>query len=387
MQNTLSLSQLVRQIAEVLEDGLPDTYWVRVEISELNVRGGHCYMELVEKHPDGNSFAAKIRAVCWANVYAALRSYFEAETGIVLRAGLQVLVAVEVRFHIVYGLNVQVVNIEPSYTVGDMALQRRQTLVRLQTEGVMEMNKSLVLPVLPRRIAVISADTAAGYGDFCHQLDNNPYGFKLAYRLFPAIMQGERAVASIIAALEDVYEIVDDFDILVIVRGGGAATDLSCFDDFELALHIAQFPLPVITGIGHLRDLSVLDLVAHTCVKTPTAVAEFILDKFVAQLRLLEGYQQRLISIVDRYVQTHMQDLQSYSMRLRSLMDGYIMRQQNRLDYWNKAVELHSPERILRKGYTLTLLNGKPIVSLKELKKGMRITTEFAEGRIGSIVE
>lgn len=406
---SIRLSELMQHVAEVLAFNMPDCYWVRAEISELNVRNGHCYMELVEKDESRGLFAAKVRANCWAQTYTALREYFEKETGQTLHSGLQVLLEVEVKYHAVYGLSLQVNDIEPSYTLGDLARQRRLTIERLKAEGVIDMNKSLDLPLLPRRVAVISSDTAAGYGDFCHQLEYNPNRYAVNHCLFKAIMQGDRAAESIIAALERIYEQVDMFDMVAIIRGGGATTDLTCFDNFDLAMHCAQFPLPIITGIGHQRDTSVLDVVACVAAKTPTAVAEWILERYAEQDSRMQALTQRIFHIQQTYLMNIRQELnkcqyllqnafvQRISKELHQLsMAGKSIEMQfakrmtkelSMLDVAEKTLEIQSPERIFRKGYTLTLLNDKPLQFASEAKSGDKITTEFIDGQVQSIVQ
>jgi exodeoxyribonuclease VII large subunit len=269
-----SLSELCEWIQDVVGNDMPDRYWVRAEIASMSVRG-HCYMELVEKSENG-MLAAKMRATCWNNVYALLSAYFAQEAGESLHVGLQVLLEVSVEFHAVYGLSLNIWNIDPTYTLGDLAKQRQATLQQLTEDGVMELQKGLELPSLVRRIAVISSADAAGYGDFCDQLKNNRFGFSFQTQLYPAVMQGDNSAHSIIEALHSIAEQEEEWDVVVIIRGGGANTDLRCFDDYNLASHCAQFPLPIIAGIGHTRDISIVDMVVKISVKTPTAAAEVL---------------------------------------------------------------------------------------------------------------
>ena len=275
--NTLSLSDLCHLIGGILRERMPESYWVRAEVASLQLRNSHAYFELVEK-ADTGIVAAKARATCWASVYPLLSAYFLDETGEHLQVGMQILIEVELSFHDVYGLSLNIINIDPSYTVGDLARRKQETIRRLQQEGIWDMQRELMLPTLVRRIAIISSAEAAGYEDFVHQLGETPYPIQT--RLFPAIVQGERAEQSIIAALGKVYEEADAFDAVVIIRGGGATTDLSCFDGYELSSHCAQFPLPILTGIGHTRDVSIVDMVVHLPLKTPTAVAAFLIGRF-----------------------------------------------------------------------------------------------------------
>ena len=259
-----------------LQTCFPDALWVQAELSDVRANAsGHCYLEFVQKDASGNSLVAKARGIIWAGTFARLKPYFERETGQAFVSGIKVLVKVTVGFHELYGYSLTVTDIDPTYTLGDMARRRREILERLKQEGVLTLNKELELPELAQRIAVISSPTAAGYGDFCKQLRDNAFGFVFYPCLFPAVMQGDKVEASVISALNRIYEKFDRWDAVVIIRGGGATSDLSGFDTYDLAVNCAQFPLPVITGIGHERDDTVIDMVAHTRVKTPTAAAEF----------------------------------------------------------------------------------------------------------------
>ena len=275
----ITLYELNELVKETLELGMPDTYWVQAELSEVRVNNGHCYVEFVQKDRRGSGLVAKARGNIWRNVFAILKPTFEQSTGQLFTAGIKVLVEVSISFHELYGYSLNVIDIDPSYTLGDMARKRQEILRQLQEEGVLELNKELDMPMLPRRIAVISSPTAAGYGDFSNQLMNNQGGFYFYTELFPAIMQGDGVEQSILQALDIIYSREDEFDVVVIIRGGGATSDLTGFDTYPLAAAVAQFPLPVITGIGHERDDTVLDMVSHTRVKTPTAAAEFLLDR------------------------------------------------------------------------------------------------------------
>ena len=283
--SVLSLTELNRNIKQALRDALPETYWVRAETSEVRVNSysGHCYLEFIEKDERTGQVAARARGTIWAQQYAVIRPYFEEETGRPFTSGLKVLVRVAVDFHELYGLSLTVHDIDPSFTVGDLVRRRKEIIRQLQADGVFDLNRSLSLPPRPQRIAVISSATAAGYEDFTDQLLGNEYGFPFYVRLYPALMQGERTEASIIAALDRIYAVREAFDVVVIIRGGGSTADLSSFDSYALAANCAQFPLPIITGIGHERDDTVVDLVAHTRLKTPTAVAAFLIDCMAAQ--------------------------------------------------------------------------------------------------------
>ena len=380
-----TLSELCQAIEQVLQFELGDTYWVRAEIASLTERG-HCYMELVEKAKN-NTVAAKVRATCWQQVYHLLSAYFATETGQTLSVGMQVLLQVEVSFHSVYGLSLNVVGIDPTFTLGDLARQRQLTILRLQEDGVMDLQRALTIPSLPRRIAVISAADAAGYGDFCHQLLSNNSGFLFRTQLFPAVMQGDQSPASIIAALEQIAYQVEQYDVVVIVRGGGATTDLRNFDDYSLAFHCANFPLPIIAGIGHTRDVSVVDMVVHTSVKTPTAAAEWLISAMQEQADRLAELQLRLQRIAQHAIRKQHSKLDALWQSLRFATQGRLHRQRTQLEFWEKTIALHSPERIYRMGYSLTMVNGKIVKSINDVKAGDHLLTHTADGTITSEVK
>ena len=379
-----SLSELCAEIQEVVENDLLERYWVRAEIASLSARG-HCYMELVEK-ADDNMLAAKVRATCWSNVYSLLSAYFIQETGQALRVGMQVLVEVSVTFHPVYGLSLNVWNIDPTYTQGDLAKQRQATILRLTEDGVMELQQRLELPTLIRKVAVISAADAAGYGDFCDQLQNNRFGVKFEVELFAAVMQGDHAPKSIIKALNEIVSEEEKWDIVVIIRGGGATTDLGCFDDYELASHCAQFPLPILSGIGHTRDMSIVDMVAHTSVKTPTAAAEWLIERVAEQVEMIRQLALRLQRATQHAVVQENNKLQAYMQRMSHAAQRLLMQEQNRLQMWTKMIELHSPERIFKMGYSLTMVNGKPVMRKEDVKEGDVLKTYVQDGVVESVV-
>ena len=380
-----SLSELCAEIQEVVENDLLERYWVRAEIASLSARG-HCYMELVEK-ADDNMLAAKVRATCWSNVYSLLSAYFIQETGQALRVGMQVLVEVSVAFHPVYGLSLNVWNIDPTYTQGDLAKQRQATILRLTEDGVMELQQRLELPTLILKVAVISAADAAGYGDFCDQLQNNRFGVKFEVELFAAVMQGDHAPKSIIKALNEIVSEEEKWDIVVIIRGGGATTDLGCFDDYELASHCAQFPLPILSGIGHTRDMSIVDMVAHTSVKTPTAAAEWLIERVAEQVEMIRQLALRLQRATQHAVVQENNKLQAYMQRMSHAAQRLLMQEQNRLQMWTKMIELHSPERIFKMGYSLTMVNGKPVMRKEDVKEGDVLKTYLQDGVVESVVK
>ena len=379
-----SLLELCDCIDEALQSKLDETYWVRAEIASMTERG-HCYMELVEKAKN-NSIAAKVRATCWSHVYHLLAAYFANETGQMLSVGMQVLLQVEVSFHAVYGLSVNVVGIDPTFTLGDLARQRQQTIQRLQEDGVMDMQRSLKMATLPRRIAVVSASDAAGYGDFCHQLESNSGGFRFHTQLYPAVMQGEQSPASIIRALGEIAERTDEYDVVVIVRGGGASTDLRNFDDYSLALHCANFPLPIIAGVGHTRDVSVVDMVVHTSVKTPTAAAEWLINAMQEQAEKVGELYVRLQRVAQHAIHKQQNRLEALWQALRFATQRRISKQRNQLELWEKTIGIHSPERIYRMGYSLTTVNGKVVRSIHDVKAGEEMLTHTGDGVIRSEV-
>lgn len=292
MKQQFTLFELNQGIKDSLQEAFPATVWIVAEVSELKEnRSGHCYLELVEKLED--EIIARSRATIWSYTYRMLKPYFETTTGQLFSHGIKILVQASVEFHPAYGLSLNIKDIDPAYTVGDMAMQRKEIIDRLMNEGIFEMNRELQLPLVPQKIAVISSKTAAGYQDFMNQLENNPHGFKFYTHLFESYMQGQETTPSIINALERIFQYEEFFDAVAIIRGGGAAADLSCFDNYELAFNITQFPLPVVTGIGHEKDETVIDLVAHTRMKTPTAVAEFFINGVeLFYERLLENEAQ-----------------------------------------------------------------------------------------------
>lgn len=277
---SLSLYKLNEQLKITLKQAFAFAVWVHAEISEFHENAnGHCYLELIEKDTVTDAIIARQRGMIWGQTYKMLKPYFQSVTGTSLCVGMKVLISCQVEMHEVYGISLTIRDIDPSYTVGESAVRRAQIIHNLTEEGVVEMNRQLEMPQLPQRVAVISSSSAAGYGDFLHQLSHNSFGYHFYVKLFTATMQGGKTEQSVIAALDKISMHIDAFDVVVIIRGGGATSDLAAFDSYMLALHCAQFPLPIISGIGHLRDDTIIDLVAHTCVKTPTAAAEFLVNR------------------------------------------------------------------------------------------------------------
>jgi len=407
---SLSLYELNALVRRGLEQCLPDVYWVQAELSDVRTNAtGHCYLEFVEKDAWGNSLIAKARGVIWANLFKLLKPYFEEATGQPFVSGIKVLVQVSVSFHELYGYTLTVQDIDPTYTLGDMARRRREILKQLEEEGVLTLNKELEIPVLPQRIAVISSATAAGYGDFCHQLRHNSRDFFFYTELFPAIMQGDRVEESILAALDLILSRQADFDVVVIIRGGGATSDLSGFDTYLLAASCAQFPLPIITGIGHERDDTVLDSVAHTRVKTPTAAAEFlinamdeaadllddlaselysgVLSRLDAERQRLSGYKSHIPSAVFTRISGAKLSLLTMQKDLSQVVKASLSRHRHQMELLQQRVADASPEKQLARGYSVTLKDGKVVKDASLLNPGDELTTRLHKGSFKSTVQ
>jgi len=404
---TLSLLELNGRVKSTIQFEMPDAYWVQAEISSISPSGqGHCYLELVQKDATGRSFLAKAKANIWRGTWLKLKPYFEAQTGETLKVGMKVLLQVTVTFHEVYGYSLVVQDIDPTYTMGDMARRRKEILEQLTKDGVIGLNKELEIPDLPNRIAVISSATAAGWGDFRNQLDGNIYGFRFYVKLFPALMQGDDVERSVISALNAVADRRDDFDLVVIIRGGGAVSELSCFDSYNLAFNIANFPLPVITGIGHERDDTVADVVAHTKVKTPTAAAEFIINRVFDTATRLEDLTRRMGDAVQDRMNSENVRIERLSQKLPSLfallkarqeqlletvwirsvngVRNLLTAQTHKLEIVDKTLSAADPAVILKRGYSLTRAGGRVVKCASDLKRGDRLTTVFADGSVES---
>lgn len=430
-KTTLTLFELNSLVRDVLETTLDSLFWVEAELSEAREVRGHCYMELVQKDIFSATPIARASAKCWKQRWQVLRPKFEGVTGQPLRAGMKVMLQVAVSFHEAYGFSWIVQDIDPTYTMGDMARKRLEIIRQLQQEGVFDMQKELTIPMFAQRVAVISSESAAGYGDFCSQLSNNDYGFKFYPRLFAAVMQGERVEQSVVAALNEINRHADDFDVVVIIRGGGATADLSGFDTLELAENVANFPLPIITGIGHERDESILDMVSNTRVKTPTAAAAVLIDNLVAVLSCINDYERRvamcvkqvmdkerrrldrsaervpmlfslvktrqearldrlmsrMVSLVNHNVSTAGYRLQLASANLLPLVERRLERANNELGRLEFRVKALDPQLILRRGYSITLLDNKAVRHADQLKRGDHIVTRLAHGSVKSVVE
>lgn len=384
--NSISLYELNKEISSVLK-GCLSKVWVHAEINSISVqRVGHCYIELIEKDENTGSIIAKSRANIWANIYKSIAAYFLAETGKTLAAGMKVAFCVDVTFHEVYGISLNVVDIDPTYTLGESARRKALVIKKLEDDGVIEMNKLLSIKPLIKNIAVISAEGAAGYGDFCHQLEHNAYGYKYNLTLFNSIMQGEKAEASILESLDKVLERLDEFDILVLIRGGGAVSDLDCFDAYNLSASLAQFPLPVLTGIGHTRDVSVVDMVAKLPLKTPTAVADFIINHTRSLEEKIDSYIELLSRsvtvLLDRQARKLDQSLTLLPLYANRLLD----RKLHALELMERSLELMSPESILKKGYAIVEKQGKS-VSASSLNPGDEVKITLVDGVVGAVIK
>ncbi len=409
-EGSLTLSELLRKVKNTLGREFPGSFWIIAEILELyENRSGHCYLELIEKSPENDSLQARVRGTIWASKYGMLRPFFETSTGTKLKSGIKLMCRASVEFHAQYGFSLNISDIDPSYTLGDLARKKLEVIQKLREDGVMEMNKEIPFPEVPQRIAIISSDSAAGYGDFMDSIQNNSQGFQFYTQLYPAVMQGEEVPASIIGALDQIYESDSGFDCVVIIRGGGAKSDLESFNQYDLAYFITQFPIPVITGIGHERDESVVDMVASHGLKTPTAVAEFLVDQLLAFEFKLSALHDRVASSVKRIVQTRSTMLDRFRVDLEHLSKGFLhrrseqltqaglllergisnilKRKQDHLVLLETRAELVNPLNILKRGYSMTLLDGKTISSSQDVNPGDILETRLFDGVILSKAE
>lgn len=415
MENTLTLFELNAMVRETIEQEFAQEYWVEAELSEARESRGHCYMELIQKDELSNTPIARASAKCWRSSWSMIQPHFERTTGQQLHAGMKVRLKVYAQFHEAFGFSWIVTDIDPTYTLGDMARRRQEIIRQLKEEGVFDLQRELSLPVFCQRIAVISSATAAGYGDFCNQLNDSPFAFET--QLFPAIMQGEQVEQSIISALNEVYSVHSGqnslfdspFDCVVIIRGGGGTADMSGFDTLALAENVAQFPIPIITGIGHDRDESILDMVSHTRVKTPTAAAAFLIDHAQQVYDYLESYRQRiaheaqtrlsllntqfatlsariptLFSLVKTRNEARFEQLQvSLTNSIRTRLE----RETHRMELLQQRARSLDPLLLLKRGYSITLLNGKAVRNARQLSPGDEVETRVEKGTYKSVVK
>ena len=432
MTNTLTLLDLTLLVRNRLRKDFPDTFWVQAEVSECKEHySGHCYLELVQKKDKSDALCAKTRATIWANVWSTIKPKFVKLTGSPLQAGQKILVEVQVEFHELYGFSLLIRDIDPTYTVGDVSLRRQEVIRKLTEDGVIDLNKELTWPILPKKLAIVSSPSAAGYEDFMQQLQNNPYGFKFSTHFFATLMQGEMAGIRIQEALDSILNTQEHFDVVVLIRGGGATTDLQCFDQYDLCFYAAQYPLPLLTGIGHDRDSSVLDRVAHTSVKTPTAAAEYLIDclakeayrldtnidnlqRFV-QARMDQFKQQyqsnseklqrktseslhratinleRLNSTLQfqsiKYLQVRSQRVEVEQTKLTHQVQSLLENQKHRFELLESKLDAFSPDVMIKKGFSLTLHQGRILKSIADLQPGSVIETRLKDGQIQSIIQ
>lgn len=448
-----SLRQLQTMVKESLAASFSDFYWITAEISELKINySGHCYLELIDKNDNEDDISARVRAIIWSKKARFLLSYFENSSGQALSEGKKILIRVSIEYHEVYGLSLIINDIDPAYTIGEQAIKRRKIITQLETEGVMNMNQDLDFPSLPVNIAVISSEKAAGYEDFLNQLSNNPYGYCYKTRLFNSVMQGIETEDSLSRSINQIFERINEFDLIVIVRGGGSHSDLSWFDNYNIAFMITQAPIPVITGIGHERDNSVVDMVAYKSFKTPTAVAEFIIgqtlktDEHLAFLKdnilgkakdllevkkkginvirtkisplvrlaiskrksvlnrhgiklsgssksILSQHNSKLVFIRSslkketvKYLATNIATVQSIGNNFSPFLTNFFIQKHNEIKSLSRSINYLSPSRVLERGYSITMIDGKAIKSAKMIHNDSEITTLIHDGKIRSRV-
>lgn len=427
----LTLFELNSLVHDVIETTLTNSYWVEAELSDAHEVRGHFYMELVQKDPSSATPLARAKANCWRTTWNRLRPRFEKATGQTLHAGMTVLLQVTANFHEAYGFSWNVQDIDPTYTLGDMARKRMEIISRLKEEGVFDLQKQLAIPMFAQRLAVISSGTAAGYGDFTNQLADNDHGFCFHAELFPAIMQGQQVEQSVIAALNAINERADEFDVVVIIRGGGATADMSGFDTLALAENVANFPLPIITGIGHERDESILDMVSNTRVNTPTAAATLLVERLTSVWNHIGDLEQSIATSVSRRMDTERARLSSLAVRIPTLFslvktrqearldrmaarmqsliserlarasqhinilasnimpisERHLTQERSRLEQLSLRLKALDPALLLKRGYSITLFNGRAIRDATQLKPGDEITTRLQHGSVKSQVK
>jgi exodeoxyribonuclease VII large subunit len=407
MGDKLSLTELQLLIKDSLHKAMPGMYWIVAEISEIKENyAGHCYIELVEKNPDEINVRARARAVIWARKYSILKPLFKQVTGESLKEGFKVLLKIIVEYHELYGLSLVINDIDPAFTIGEMVIRRNLILKRLEEEGVFSMNKELEFPLFPRRIAVISSKNAAGYTDFLNHITGNNYGYSFNTTLFDASMQGTETENSIVEALDRISEQIESFDTVVIIRGGGAQTDLSWFDNYRIAYHITQFPLPVLTGIGHEKDVTVTDLVAYQALKTPTAVADYIINTVAETEKLLDRLSGSISEIAQGIIAENKNRLARSMMKLIPEAGQRISEEKKKIAVFLAYLKMNSinnvkrssryietlvshlnavnPENVLKRGFTITSLNGFIVKNAGMLKEDDVIETRFSKETVKS---
>ena len=453
MKEKISLTELQLMIRDSLYLSLPGFYWVIAEISEIKENyAGHCYLELIEKDPDEKNIRSRLKAIIWSSRYGFVKSFFENFTGESLRAGIKILVKAKIEYHEIYGLSLVITDIDPSYTMGEMAARRQQILKKLEEEGVVNLNKELDFPWVPRRIAVISSRNAAGYTDFIKHLTGNIFGYKFYTWLAETPMQGNETEEGVISALDKIAENIGLFDVVAIIRGGGSQTDLSWFDNYNIAFYITQYPIPVITGIGHEKDLSVTDIVAHKALKTPTAVADFLIECMISaedhltdlsseiaersklifdmSRQKLDGYRLKLIPLARVMISEIKEQLSGSIIDMINIGKGFILkagllpanhktrlvpaarsflvlndselarkkgnlinasvslisRFNNKVAQSESLLKILDPVNVLKRGFTITSLNGQILKSFSQVRIDDLISTKFCDGEVGSKV-
>ena len=426
----LTLYELNSLVKETIELTFTQQFWVEAELADATERRGHLYLDLVQKDEHSATPIARASARCWASVWASVRPRFERTTRQRLTAGMKVLLRVYPQFHQAYGFSWIVTDIDPTYTLGDMQRQRQEIIDRLKRDGVFDMQRELTLPMFCQRIAVISSATAAGFGDFCNHLQHNDYGFHFAVELFPAIMQGEQVEPTVISALDSINSRIDDFDCVVIIRGGGATVDMSGFNTLLLAENVANFPLPIITGIGHDRDESIIDMISFMQVKTPTAAAAFLIERLLnvseritaatssitrcvqekleyerirltalstripilfsltktRQLSIIDSLTQRMTAAVQQDIRQRQHQLQIAAQRLAPATQRTMQQEQHRLQMLTQRTAALDPAAILRRGFSITLCNGRFVTDASQMKNGDIMETRLANGTVLSRV-
>ena len=407
-EQSLTLLDLQRMVRATVESRFRDPLWISAEISELKVnRSGHCYLNLVEKGATDGAPRAEARAVIWKSAYLPMASMFEAATGATLRAGLRVLVRVVVTYHEIYGFSLQIIDIDPRYTLGEIERRRRETIARLQQDGVWDMNRELELPRPTLRIAIVSSDTAAGYQDFMNELGRSTYRFQTT--LFRSLMQGDAAEESIVAALTEIAQREEDFDVVAIIRGGGSTSDLALFDSYLIASYVAQFPLPIFSGIGHDKDVSVVDMVAHTSLKTPTAVATKLVEMADYEMTLVENFATEIAHNVEdmlhgeelrlythgvnisreatRHISNHEKRIELLKDGLLSRVEYMIITEEQRLNAAERTLQSYSLDNILRLGFAVARNQEGVLKSIANTRIGESIDIELLDGVVGAEIK
>jgi exodeoxyribonuclease VII large subunit len=404
---TIRLTELQRVIRDKLYESFPGFYWVIAEISEIKINSsGHCYLELTDSEGPQNRVTARVRATIWANRFNIVSAMFSSVTGVTLQPGITILFKATVEYHELYGLSLNISDIDPKYTAGELALRREAIIKRLTAEGVIDMNKNLSLPLYPRRIAVVSSQQAAGYQDFVMQLRSNKFGYVFVTQLFDTIMQGEQTEVSVTTSLDQIALRVDDFDAVAVIRGGGSQTDLAWFDNYNIAYLITQFPIPVITGIGHDKDLTVTDIVACQALKTPTAVAEFFIshtlftESMIADLttRLSSGaltlinesydrlalYRHNIALVTTSALRGKAESIRHLGDKLMHSSEMAIRLTKEHINTFERELTHLNPMNVLKRGYTITTKDGLILNDHHSLKPGDKIATHFEKGVVES---